>query len=452
MIHEYQKDNIVHHIWDLIKWENDSRFNSLLFVEKNNLIYNYNNLSVDDFKHYQDYVLGLMLLFYAYNEYKEELQLVGKIEEEPVVATVIDSEKEDEDETFWKEIERTLGDIFSSEQQLFLRKFLSLCLLKKKQMSFLHSLYVEVIKYLLLNEESFWCNLNFHFKDINEFKAPIHSLNDISIPFVFYSLLERFKIRTMPFPNSFIEDIEKTNNEMVFHMFLSMIQYYKDRKKDESSRYSYWFWRYETPFNSLLEMLSNYTEMIDVGVKKYSNEILNKKTLYDGKILEEIAFSLEEAVEETDTTFETAFDTNGVNKKDFYRIAPGKIEVQNPSSYQLYKRLEALYESLNSQNCFNKPCKDAFIYRLSGFQRPENLEIEWVGANAFLGKIIRCLYEDKETGQKPPYKKIAEFMGLHNKNLADAINAKKGKADTDRVIKLLKDCGFANVDVFEASE
>lgn len=452
MIHEDQKNVIVKIILDLIKWENDYNFNSLSFVENNNLRYNYKNLSVDDFNHYQDYVLGLMLLFHAYNNHKKKLLLYGKIEKEPLVSTITDSEKEDENEKFWKEIERTLGDIFSSEQQLFLRKFLSLCILKNNQMSFLHSLYVEVIKYLILNKELIWYSKLHFLKARNKFSVSISLVDDISIPFVFQSLLERFKIRTIPFPNSFIEDIKKTNNEMVFHMFLRMIQYYKDRKKDKSIRYSYWFWREETPFNSLFEMLSNYTKKIDVGVKKYSNEILNNKKSYDGDILEDIVFSLLEAVKKTDTTFETAFDTNGVNKKDFYRIAPRKIDVQTPSSYQLYKRLEALYESLNSQNCFNKPCKDAFIYRLSGFQRPENLEIEWVGAYAFLGKIIRCLYEDKETDQKPPYKKIAEFMGLPNKNLADAKNAKKGKADTERVIKLLKDCGFTNVDVFEASE
>lgn len=74
--------------------------------------------------------------------------------------------------------------------------------------------------------------------------------------------------------------------------------------------------------------------------------------------------------------------------------------------------------------------------------------MKWIGRYAYLGKLIRCLYEDKDRGFVPAYKQVAEFMGLKN-NVAAAGKVQKGSKGTDDIVKLLTECGFINVDVFE---
>lgn len=141
---------------------------------------------------------------------------------------------------------------------------------------------------------------------------------------------------------------------------------------------------------------------------------------------------LQTICDETCTSLEITLKTEGKIQVDYYKIPSIKIAGDNKQSdNQLYKCLQSLYESLYAQSFFEKPCKEAFIYRLSGFNRPQNLEIRWIGPKAYLGKIIRCLYEDQERYQKSPYTKIASFMGLTNSNLAGAGKLVKG-AKRDR--------------------
>ena len=407
---------------------------------------------------------------------EEIIEIENNIKQIEEIEEIERIEKEEYD---LKEIYQKLEKINNVDEKHLIHFFRDLKNIFEKypeQMKLLHCLYTEVCIFSLLCNELYSYHVyqsqklkDYDIKKLNKLKLRgidinqiiqntikgLYSLNSVNLlenvdvstqsskdesrGIVFDNVFKRFKQCTIPFSDNFIKDVKTTSREMAFQMLLRMIQHFTNKRIDPNDKkVNRLLWGENTPFHPLFEMLSKNSEVLERIVK-------NDSYAWDWKSL----YQLLQTLDEGDLTLsEDELKIEGKEGTDYCRIP--KVKFNYESDNYLYKCLNALYETLFSLGCFENPCKEAFVYRLSGINKPKDLNtIQWTRKNAFLGLIIRCLYENKKRDQKPPYKKIAEFMGLPNKNLTNAKNAKKRNADTEEVIDLLVRCGFSNVDVFE---
>ncbi len=425
---------------------------------------------------------------------EEIIEIENNIKQIEEIEEIERIEKEEYD---LKEIYQKLEKINNVDEKNLIHFFRDLKNLFEKypeQMKLLHCLYTEVCIFSLLCNELYSYHvyqsqklIDYDIKKLNKLKLRgidinqiiqntikgLYSLNSVNLlenvdvstqsskdesrGIVFDNVFKRFKQCTIPFSDNFIKDVKTTSREMAFQMMLRMIRHFTNKRIDPNDKkVNRLLWGENTPFHPLFEMLSKNSEELERIVKKDSYD-WDWKSLYnlllplDEKkyiipIKKEPKYEIKKEpkyeIEEPEVLI-----TEGIEGTDFCRILKTKYYDNDRSEKYLYECLQKLYEILSSEGCFKEPCKEAFVYRLSGFNKPQDLVINWVGSNAFLGRIIRCLYEDNF--QQPPYKKIAEFMGLANKNLAAAKYIKRGK-NARIVIDLLEDCGFKNVKVFEA--
>ena len=144
-------------------------------------------------------------------------------------------------------------------------------------------------------------------------------------------------------------------------------------------------------------------------------------------------------------------DTNLDHKDWFKKIDKSKVQGINKNE-ALYKAVRELYYKLKENESISEATSEPlFIYRFTGFLAPLpiDIKIEWKGENLnTLAYIFKCLYTRKngETDiAKPQYSKLSNFFtpSLSNGSaLAESLDMRK----KPKVVALLQDCGFVNVD------
>lgn len=143
-------------------------------------------------------------------------------------------------------------------------------------------------------------------------------------------------------------------------------------------------------------------------------------------------------------------DTKTEHLDWFKKIDRSKIQGANKNE-ALYKAVRELYYRLKESGSIPETTPEQlFIYRFTGFLIPQPLDvkIKWAGDKNTLAYIFKCLYKRKDGETdiiKPQYSKLTNFFTPNLSNgsaLAESIdNKKKGK-----VVTLLQECGFVNVD------
>lgn len=460
MINKY-KDKIIDLVWQYIDWKKSDEISCISFVCDNTK--KVINLSYNEFLLYRDYTRYALPVFLFHEKYKKDNFI---------------HEKYEKDNFNWEDIATLFFDIHNCGRQEFVERYLQMEQKQKQQMELLPKFCLEIGKFLTIYNQLyiriFFLSQNLleydrqkFFKDyinrvdvskkvwsmINAYANtsqpnPLKYLdvsiqsdkNLISDKKLHDYVFKCFEEHTIPFTYEFVEQLKATERELIFQMLISMLDFVEDKKIDSGYRQlEQLVWGQQTPFYPLFQKISQHADDFNLkkeGQKYNWKEVLELLTSEESELgdISNIIFSKEDATE-TD---------------DYFRVMVikyTKFENQNRQDLELYKCLKKLYHKLNDEYlAFDSPCEDAFIYRLSGFNRPDNLKIKWIGEYAFLGKIIRCLYENSK--YKPKYKKIASFMGV-KANIAAAGQIIKGAKGTKDVIELLTECGFINVDVFE---
>ena len=457
MINKY-KNAIIDKVYQYMEWEQSKDVQSIAFVCNNTK--RVVDLNDNEFLLYRDYVRCVLPFFVLYEN------------------------SDDIDDGSWADIAELFFNIRNCKRQEFVEKYWNTEARLKKQMDLLPIISLELIKFYALYHQLYIRNyyLSQKLRGYSSQQIINDYLNRINVPKKMWSMFNAlantnqpnplkyldaslqsdkdfvsnqilhdnvFRIieeHKVPFTLDFAKDLRATSREIAFQMLISMLDFVEDKTIDTGYRqFELLIWGTNTPFNSLFQLISLNADDFNIKDKghKYNwKEVLNLLSIE----------TLDIDVDNSDIIISKEY----VNKTDcFIRVPSLKYKAgSNPNRQDrvLYKCLTNLYNKLSENYfVFESPCKEAFIYRLSGLNRPDDLKIQWMGKNAFLGKLIRCLYEDTAGEIVPSYKKIATFMGVEG-NIAAAGQITKGTKGTDEVVRLLTECGFTNVDVFEDEE
>ncbi len=449
MINRY-REKIINCIWNLLDWEKCDYIPNIQFVRDNQKMIS--DLSDVEFSHYKVYTKYVLLMFIFHEEYNDE---DGK----------------------WNEIANLFYDIQDVEQQLFSKRYWDATRRLEKELKWLPHFTLEIAKFfetyrqLYLRQSSLIidakrydqeqlindlnCNVNIKQKWILMTRAIEGRINSNPLMYVDNKTLSDKEFRmtryickttfdvlykhSIPLNKDFINNLQITSREIVFQMFIDMIEFVSNKTSDpEYRQIENMIWSMSPLTNTLFGFMVNHAE-------EFSASITNG--YYNWNSILKILNSKDN--ENSDVKDILLIKDNDAENKEFKKIPNSKLKQQLGGEHlmdkELYCCLEKLYDNLSEWHVFEKPCKEAFAFRLSGFNKPDNLDIRWVAGKALLGKIIRCLYENEN--DTPPYKRMAQFFGI-NANIAGASQITKGAKGTDKVVKLLTDSGFKNVDVF----
>ncbi|MBQ9666611.1 MAG: hypothetical protein IJV33_09070 [Bacteroidaceae bacterium] len=151
------------------------------------------------------------------------------------------------------------------------------------------------------------------------------------------------------------------------------------------------------------------------------------------------------------TTPNLCNDTDLAHKDWFRKVDKSKVKGIDKDE-ALYKAVRELFYKLKESGSIPEATSEPlFIYRFTGFLAPLpiDIKIEWKGENLnTLAYIFKCLYTRKEGETdiaKPQYSKLSNFFipSLSNGSaLAESLDMRK----KPKVVALLQDCGFVNVD------
>lgn len=134
--------------------------------------------------------------------------------------------------------------------------------------------------------------------------------------------------------------------------------------------------------------------------------------------------------------------------KDWYEKVP-KIKYQGCDNY-LFRYLGKLYDRLVEKDWIEKDKKHTFIYRLSGYGFPLNLEIgiDWKGKGRELGFVILALYNYYDIEQdlivSPRYSKIQAYFGVEG-NIKSGLDKWETNKTWHKIERMLEDCGFTSL-------
>lgn len=454
MINKYKAD-IINRIWDCIDWQQSPEYQGILFVQKN--VKPIEELTDAEFYYFQCFVeLSIELLFCNTLNETEDNQKWQYLLEGLVNCSQV--EQRESSQIFYNlrrscdfEIQKTISWLpeyyrFSKlyqqaavRQESLKKDFDQISNRQTNIRDYLEGVDLETKKRNIIKAVK--CKNNpLLFSDLFTQTDQDIFINQEIISHVCNS----FANCTVPLNDSFIKEINIANKELAFQMVLDIIEHFnnrQDRKTRFLGKYLWNNWEQNAPFHTLYQTIyNNIDEYISAcGERKFDWKAMRDILLRDNGN-DQLCLYRDILV----------IEDNHVN--DYIRIPDIKWKqfVFNNNS-TLYGCLAKLYEKLYDKNCFETPCKEAFIYRLSGLNRPDDLKIKWIGVKASLGKIIRCLYEKKGNKRETPYKEMAKFMGL-DANIAGAGQRKRGEKDTDKIVKMLSDCGFVNIDVFEEEE
>ncbi|MBR1378751.1 MAG: hypothetical protein IJ557_06465 [Bacteroidaceae bacterium] len=454
MINKY-KNVIIDKVYQYLDWEQSKEVRTIAFVCNNTK--RVVDLNDNEFLLYRDYVRSVLPLFVLHENF------------------------DDEDDRGWSKIAELFFNIQNCERQEFVEKYWDVKARLKEQMDLLPIISLELSKFFALYHQIYIRNyyLSQQLEGYSSQQIFNDYLNKVNVPrkiwsmfnaqanmvqpnplkyidaslqsdkgLVFDKILLDYVFRKIedhkiPLTYDFIQQLRATGREIAFQMLVSMLDFVEDKTTDPKYRqFELLVWGSNTPFNPLFQLISLNAD--DFNLKE-ARQKYNWKEVLNLLSIEELDID----VDNSDIIFSK--DDNSENE-NFIRVPSSKYKGgvnQKLQDKMLYKCLTYLYNKLSEEYiAFESPCKDAFIYRFSGFNRPDDLKIKWIGKNAFLGKLIRCLYEDKNRGVVPSYKKIATYMGV-KANIAAAGQIQKGTKDTKEIVDLLTDCGFTNVDVFE---
>ena len=159
-------------------------------------------------------------------------------------------------------------------------------------------------------------------------------------------------------------------------------------------------------------------------------------------------------------------DQEPAHRKWFVKVLNSKIPTKpNKGKDQiLYENLKKLYKELGDSDLINQNEEDqtVFIYRFSGLKGPfsPEREIKWKGKNKLLGYIARCLLSDK-TNDPVGLGLVASFfqsmsgkpmnLSVQDCPFKDFEKDENGlHPDFVKAVKLLRKCGFINVEFTSA--
>lgn len=450
MINKYKED-IINRVYEHIDWKLSPRVRNIAFACDN--INRVEKLSGSEFSLFRNYVKDVLSL--SQNGF-------------------------DDDNGSWAEIRSLFSDIQNCEHDEFIKKYSYTEAKQGELMRFLPPFCLELTKFFILDDQlctrnhyqrlplpeykhdqrndDYLNGINVANKEIcmqrakENIRQPNHlKYIDVSLQSDkelmskphYEDVYSIIKGRKIPLTENFKKQLIETSREIAFLMLVAMLDSVNDRNREPMFRQvELQVWGSNTPFNSLFQYVSLNADGFKFKEGKYYNwkEVLNM-------------LSIEEFDIDADNSDIYISKENNNNTKNFVRVPASKYKNgydPKQKDMVLYKCLKKLYNKLYENNAFESPCEEAFIYRFSGFNKPDDLKMKWIGRYAYLGKLIRCLYEDKDRGFVPAYKQVAEFMGLKN-NIAAAGKVQQGSKGTDDIVKLLTECGFINVDVFEDS-
>lgn len=454
MINKY-KSEIINRIWDCIDWQQSPEYQGILFVQKN--VKPIEKLTDAEFYYFQCFVeFSIELLFCNTLNETEDNQKWQYLLEGLVNCSQVG--QRESSQIFFNlrrscdfEIQKTIS--WLTEYYKFSKLYQQAIV----RQEFLKNDF-DQISNRETNIRDYLEGVDFKTKKRNIIKAikckdnpllfsDISTQTDHDILInqeIIHHVCNSFAKCTIPLNDGFIKKVNIVNKELAFQMVLDIIEHFYNRQDRETrllGKFLWNNWEKNAPFHTLYQTIYNNIDeyFFACGELKYDWKAMRDILLRDNGN-DQLCLYRDILV----------IEDNHVN--DYIRIPDIKwkqFEFNNNNT--LFGCLAKLYEKLYDDSCFETPCKEAFIYRLSGLNRPDDLKIKWIGKNTFWGNIIRCLYEDKGKKMVPRYNKMAEFMGL-DANIAGAGQKKKGVKGTDEVVRLLTECGFTNVDVFEEEE
>lgn len=159
-------------------------------------------------------------------------------------------------------------------------------------------------------------------------------------------------------------------------------------------------------------------------------------------------------------------DQDSAHRKWFVKVLNSKIpDKPNKGRDQiLYENLKKLYKELCDSDYVNPSEEDqtVFIYRFSGLNKPffPERKIEWKGKNILLGYIARCLLSDKTNDPVGLGLVASYFQSMSGKPMNLSVQDCPFKdfekdenglhPDFVKAVKLLRKCGFINVEFTSA--
>ena len=455
MLNKYRED-IISRVLKLLNWEECDEIRSIHFVCNNKK--KISSLSGNEFYHYRIYVKYALFMFIFHEEYEDE---DGK----------------------WSEIADLFFSIQDCEQQEFSDRYFNTASRLERQMEWLPQYTLELAKFFEVYYQLF---LRLHYLSrkwekydmIQMYDDYLHNVNiqqkmelmlrayvnrkmsnplrfvdnktlplgdeSVSYRLTCNSTFDKLNKHKIPFTDDFIKEIKITSREIVFQMFVDMIKCVSNTSNDhEYQQLGNLIWGKRHPTDTLFNYICQHSE-------EFASTIRNGN--YDWK---SILFILNSDTDKSDIDDDIYLTRNEEDKNKEYIIVPPsklshKYSTDKMNNKELYLCLKKLYDRLYEQNVFESPCEKAFIYRLSGFEKPDDLHIKWVGIHLYLGRIIRALYSVNDSS--PNYKGFATFFGLKDKNIASASNpltGPSGKHKLRKMVKLLEECGFVDVNVFK---
>jgi len=446
MINKYKKD-IIDQIWQYIDWQKNKEINSILLVSKD-IGYNIAN----NFEYYRCYIECICILFVLHDGYDTtDPEFVKWKKYGEFFFELLQSDQDTITLKYTKFAGKHVNDI--AKLQLFALEFCKFAIAYQQRNAILSVLSEKAKNYNQndyasdivtgINVEDRIKNLMNAILNISQYNpikyVPATTLTDEEYfhLYKYDNIFKQINEKRVPFTNDFIQELRATCREITFQLFLRMIDHRKNRSiSKETYLLEDLLWAESTPYYQLRQIVILNYGKIDMysGNTYHWNNILSM--LQSAKDLD-----LEEKMKDDDILI-----VKETEKSDFIEVRKSKIK-EPYSDLKLYNNLNNLYKKLEDKKSFETSCKEAFIYRLSGFNRPQDLSMKWIRKKSYLGKIIRCLYEtDKE---EPPYKDMTEYFGIGKSNIAGAKKIIKGERDTNEVVELLTKCGFTNVDVFE---
>lgn len=455
MLNKYRED-IISRVLKLLNWEECDEIRSIHFVCNNKK--KISSLSGNEFYHYRIYVKFALFMFIYHEEYEDE---DGK----------------------WSEIADLFFSIQDCEQQEFSDRYFNTASRLERQMEWLPQYTLELAKFFEVYHQHFWRqyylsrklekyderqlyddylhNVNIQQKiklmlrayENRKLSNPLMFVDNKTLPlgdeYVSYRLacnstFDKLNKHNIPFTDDFIKEIKITSREIMFQMFVDMIECVSNKSNDlENQQLENLIWSKRPPTDTLFNYTCQHSE-------EFASTIRNGN--YDWK---SILFILNSDTDKSDIDEDIYLTRDEEDKnKEYIIVPPSKLSHQysadKMNNKELYLCLKKLYDKLYEQNVFEGPCEKAFIYRLSGFEKPDDLHIKWVGKHLYLGRIVRALYSVK--GSSPNYKGFETFFDLKDKNIANAskqLTGPNGKHNLRMVVKLLEECGFVDVNVFE---